>query len=200
MGWSLGYDDNWQRDIGYGVPATCDHPGCTEVIDRGLSHVCGEDPMGGEEGCGLYFCESHRQWGSRPLVEGGDPDDEELSPELCERCRIRWERRGDFADPFTPSPDHPRWVHHKVYDESWAQWRGENPKEAKELRKQAMRTPYVPEAVDPELSNQDVFDLWHYATDRTTDEAEDEVTLTAKQLRLLTEEVFTYRGIPREAP
>src|SRR4051812_7048849 len=26
MGWSIGYDSNWQRDIGYGVPAFCDHP------------------------------------------------------------------------------------------------------------------------------------------------------------------------------
>ena len=29
MGWSIGYDEKWQRDIGYGVPAICDYPGCT---------------------------------------------------------------------------------------------------------------------------------------------------------------------------
>ena len=28
MGWSIGYDNNWNRDIGYGVPAFCDHPKC----------------------------------------------------------------------------------------------------------------------------------------------------------------------------
>ena len=24
MGWQVGYDSKWQRDIGYGVPAICD--------------------------------------------------------------------------------------------------------------------------------------------------------------------------------
>lgn len=56
MGWSLGYDDNWKRDIGYGVPSTCDHPSCNEEINRGLAHVCGGQPPGGEFGCGLFFC------------------------------------------------------------------------------------------------------------------------------------------------
>ena len=39
MGWSIGYDDNWKRDIGYGVPAVCDHPGCNEKIDRYLNII-----------------------------------------------------------------------------------------------------------------------------------------------------------------
>ena len=47
MGWSLGYDRNWKRDVGYGVPAICDDPECTEEIDRGLSYVCGGEPYGG---------------------------------------------------------------------------------------------------------------------------------------------------------
>lgn len=58
MGWSIGYDSKWKRDIGYGVPAWCDHPGCIEEIYRGLSHVCGGEPYGGERGCGLYSGES----------------------------------------------------------------------------------------------------------------------------------------------
>lgn len=32
MGWSIGWDSTWQRDIGYGVPALCDHPNCSAVI------------------------------------------------------------------------------------------------------------------------------------------------------------------------
>ena len=44
MGWSIGFDTRWNRDIGYGVPAYCDHPGCNKEIDRGLSHVCGGEP------------------------------------------------------------------------------------------------------------------------------------------------------------
>lgn len=39
MGWSVGFDENWQRDIGYGVPAYCDHPQCKAEIDRGLDYV-----------------------------------------------------------------------------------------------------------------------------------------------------------------
>lgn len=36
MGWSIGYDNSWKRDIGYGVPAFCDHPGCmTSINGRG---------------------------------------------------------------------------------------------------------------------------------------------------------------------
>ena len=50
MGWSIGYDSNWDRDIGYGVPAYCDHPDCNEEIDRGLSYVCGGEPYGGDRG------------------------------------------------------------------------------------------------------------------------------------------------------
>ena len=45
MGWSIGFDRRWNRDIGYGVPATCDQPGCGADIDRGLAFVCGGDPM-----------------------------------------------------------------------------------------------------------------------------------------------------------
>jgi hypothetical protein len=73
MGWSIGWDSNWQRDIGYGVPAYCDHPNCHEHIDRGLSYVCGGEPYGGDEGCGLYFCSQHL------FIERGHP-------QRCERC------------------------------------------------------------------------------------------------------------------
>jgi hypothetical protein len=60
MGWQVGYDSNWKRDIGYGVPAKCDYPRCTKDIDRGLAYVCGGEPYGGEHGCGLYFCGWHQ--------------------------------------------------------------------------------------------------------------------------------------------
>jgi hypothetical protein len=104
MGWSIGYDDNWDRDIGYGVPAYCDHPNCTKTIDRGLAYVCcGQEPYGGA-GCGLHFCADHSD------IDG-----------MCIRCRS-----GMY--PFDPKPDHPTWIHHKLTDPSWEQWRQENPK------------------------------------------------------------------------
>lgn len=104
MGWSLGWDSSWGRDIGYGVPAYCDHPDCRAEIDRGLGYVCGDAPYGGDKGCGLYFCGEH-QVGSH---------------QRCARCVAR-------KAPYKPKLDHPRWRQHKLTDDSWAQWRAENP-------------------------------------------------------------------------
>ena len=103
MGWQIGFDEKWQRDVGYGVPAICDHPDCNELIDRGLSYVCGNDMFGGENGCGLYFCEKHAP----------GPD------QICERC-------ANHLEPFKPKPDTAEWINHKMTDPSWAKWREEN--------------------------------------------------------------------------
>ena len=112
MGWSVGYDSNWNRDIGYGVPATCDHPGCGEEINRGLAYVCGnQQPYGGEDGCGLFFCGKH----------GGGS--------LCERCEGKRKKSA-----FEPTPDVPEWIEWKLTDESWKRWRDENPEEVAALR------------------------------------------------------------------
>lgn len=119
MGWSIGYDTNWHRDIGYGVPATCDHPGCGAAIDRGLAHVCGGEPYGGDHGCGLYFCGAHLWVGLR-------------KPQACERCRDA--KEGDDVKPFDPTPDTPRWMRHKLRHHSWATWRAENPSEVAAIK------------------------------------------------------------------
>ena len=109
MGWSIGFDENWGRDIGYGVPAYCDHPDCNEEIDRGLSHVCGnQEPYGGEHGCGLYFCSKH-------LTH------HEKRGSVCECCADKRKQ------PFKAKPDHPLWIQWKLTDESWQKWREDNP-------------------------------------------------------------------------
>lgn len=108
MGWQIAYDSYWRRDIGYGVPAICDYPGCGESIDRGLGHVCGGEPYGGEEGCGLFFCGHH-------LAYSPNTDHHAYIP-ICERCY-------ENADPFNPTPDTDEWVQHKLTDPSWAEWR-----------------------------------------------------------------------------
>lgn len=121
MGWSLGYDDKWKRDIGYGVPAYCDQPFCNNEINRGLSHVCGGEPYGGEHGCGLFFCAEH--------LYG--------YPQFCDRCaQPTWDERDDDWEPqppYEPTADHVDWVKHKLFDESWEHWRQENPDEVAEL-------------------------------------------------------------------
>ena len=120
MGWSIGYDRKWKRDIGYGVPATCDHPGCGVEIDRGLACVCGGQPYGGEEGCGLYFCDAHLHYCAIDWTD-------DVSEPLCDRCC-------EGEDPFTPTPDLPRWIEHKLTHESWQKWRDENPDEAARMK------------------------------------------------------------------
>jgi len=115
VSWAIGWDGQWERDIGYGVPAFCDHPGCGKEIDRGLAYVCGGDPYGGEHGCGLYFCAEHRE--VRTFGRGKS----EETVEVCRRCR--WGK-----ESFAATPDHPRWIAHKLTDPSWKEWRDENPK------------------------------------------------------------------------
>lgn len=111
MGWSVGYDSAWKRDIGYGVPSTCDHPGCGERIHRGLTYVCGEEPYGGDKGCGLFFCTKHQRgkW------------------QRCTRCT-------NYRQPYEPTPDLREWIEHKLNDESWVHWRLDNPDEVNYLR------------------------------------------------------------------
>lgn len=115
MGWSIGYDSTHQRDIGYGVPAYCDHPGCKNEIDRGISYVCGGEPGGGEHGCGLFVC-THHQRSNKHCYQ------------LCQHCADRRRKK------LTPSPDHPDWIDWKLTDESWQQWRDENPEEVAKMR------------------------------------------------------------------
>lgn len=120
MGWSIGYDNTWKRDIGYGVPAHCDHPGCKTEIDRGLGYVCGGAPFGGESGCGLFVCSEHQRANSK-------------CDQLCQHCADR--RRKKLA----PSADHSEWMRWKLTDRSWQDWRDENPAEADAMEAELVR-------------------------------------------------------------
>lgn len=121
MGWSLGFDARWNRYVGYGVPAYCDHPGCDEEIDRGLAYVCAdEQPKGGDHGCGLYFCEKHR---------------------YCRGNHHRCSRCTNYRPPFTPKPEHPRWLRHLLTDETWAKWRAEHPDDVAAMTQQLSSQP-----------------------------------------------------------
>lgn len=118
MGWSIGTGENG-RDIGYGVPALCDHPKCSKEIDRGLSYCCGG--YFSEYGCGLYFCGKH-------LPCSRKPHGSEDGVELCHRCMR-------YRPPFEPKEDIQKWIDHKLTDGSWEEWRQENPEFVKKYRK-----------------------------------------------------------------
>ena len=115
MSWSIGYDEKHRRDIGYGVPAECDHPDCKKEINRGLSYVCGGEPYGGEHGCGLYFCADHLTYNEDDIP-------------LCDRCI-------EGKEHFDLKPDVAEWIEWKLTDESWQQWRDENPDEVEKMRR-----------------------------------------------------------------
>lgn len=119
MGWSIGYDEHWKRDVGYGVPSVCDHPACSAAINRGLSFVCGGDPYGGEHGCGLFFCAEHLEY--HDFRDG-------CGVQVCPRC-------AKGKSPYkNPKPDSAEWIRWKLTDESWEAWRVENPDEVKRLQ------------------------------------------------------------------
>lgn len=119
MGWSIGFDSNWNRDIGYGVPAECDHPDCDAQIDRGLSYVCGGQPYGEPHGCGLFFCDAHLFMKTVPGEPNIDGAEDEETVQLCERCPLT----DEHPDAFTPKPDVKEWLDHKATDPTWAPWR-----------------------------------------------------------------------------
>lgn len=152
MGWSIGFDNNWNRDIGYGVVAYCDHPECNKVIDRGLAYVCaGEEPRGGD-GCGLYFCGKHLSHWIMPEATEDEKQDEEYDPEplamsACERC-------GNGEDPFAAKPEHPHWAWWKMNAGSWSKWRSDlSPIERRTWKKMAAQ--YTPTKDDIEEAKED---------------------------------------------
>ena len=103
MGWAVGDDPNRERHIGYGVPATCDHPACGASINRGIAYACGGGLMGSVDNCGLFFCSDHLAF----------PIEDEW---CCERC-------ANDHDPFDPSPETAEWARFVTSDDSWAEWR-----------------------------------------------------------------------------
>lgn len=91
MGWGNCGKDSKGRPIGYVFEATCDNPGCTEKIDRGLSYACGG--MHGENGgydCEGYFCPKH----CRTYVDTPEGD----CLVVCDGCRSRLLDNGYVED------------------------------------------------------------------------------------------------------
>ncbi len=59
MGWGSGINYKGE-EIGYLHEAVCGYEGCGAEIDKGLSYCCGDlEGVGGERGCGDYFCSEH---------------------------------------------------------------------------------------------------------------------------------------------
>lgn len=119
--------DRWG---GYGVPAVCEYPDCNEEIDRGISYTCGGEPFS-EHGCDRYFCGKHRkfkQWNFKTGAWCKHKNDCECDyAEVCERC-------AENKPPFPYKSEHPDWVKHLLTDDSWAEWRKNNPEKVSEFK------------------------------------------------------------------
>jgi len=82
MGWGHGGTDSRGREIGYSISATCDHPGCTEEIHRGLEYACGGIHGEDVNSCEGYFCYQHL--GYPELPDCYAEEEEALIEELIE--------------------------------------------------------------------------------------------------------------------
>ena len=118
MGFAV-YEDRDARDsgvdrwAGYAVPAICDHPRCDAVIDRGEAYKCGDlfaDNDGEHRGGECMGCGLY----------------------FCEAHRI-----GDHRD-VAPKPDTVEWVAWILADDSWMQWRADNPERAAAMRERVL--------------------------------------------------------------
>jgi len=89
MGWAFCGTNRHGQEIGYGVEATCDEPGCDAKIDRGLSYACGDMHDCGET-CGQYYCEAHLSTGRLP----GD----ERNVQMCRRCAALYDDEDGWID------------------------------------------------------------------------------------------------------
>lgn len=141
MGYSV-YDQKINavpRDAGYGVPAYCDHPGCFEIIDRGMGYACCGDPLH-TASCGGFYCKEHRY----QLVYQDDL--QEMSDEDLKRLGIdsREERAHDEDDGIIRCIHQPielkttkEWADYIAQDESWQTWRNKFPEDFKKLQADA---------------------------------------------------------------
>lgn len=129
MGWAIGFVGG--RDVGYGVPCTCEYPTCKAIIDRGLSFACGGFPGQDEFGCGGFFCGKHMF---------GYEDEYGEYHEACDVCTFNHnlpeDRWRDSKPTYPEKPDRNVWVRHKLNHGSWAQWRSKNKAKVLQMKQQ----------------------------------------------------------------
>lgn len=118
MGYGV-YEDSDARDYGverwagHMVPAECDMPDCREEIERDLDSKCEQHPADAD------------------LIAEGETD-----PEMIARgcgmffCSTHLGATAGY-EGIKPKPDSLVWMRHQLTDESWADWRAQNPATAR---------------------------------------------------------------------
>lgn len=128
MGYAV-YPDIWARDYGvdrwagYGVPAICDFVDCNTQIDRGMGYRCEE-----------YTEYTYFDADGQPCTSDDDWEDERWEDvEGCNLhfCSDHWDH--DIHADSEPKPDTAEWEAHILSDESWAEWRQDNPAKVEQM-------------------------------------------------------------------
>lgn len=135
MGYEV-FDQNIQgkfRLAGYGVPAYCNYPGCSNEIDRGMSYACC-GAIHHDSSCGGFYCSEH----ATPFIgedELEDLDDEEVQAVLegygLEEAPLFGEDGLAYlcSHPPIEFKEHPDWIKHISTDETWQKFREQKPEE-----------------------------------------------------------------------
>lgn len=125
---TIDHNNNVSRWAGYGVPAYCDHPGCTALINRGMGYACCNDPSH-TQSCGGFYCSDHQdQYVMVDELE--DMTDQQLETLGIDRSATDSDGDGIVKcthGPLDGSKEHPDWLNHILTDQSWEEWRKENP-------------------------------------------------------------------------
>lgn len=140
MGYSCYTSAENGREQGYAVPAVCDHPDCTNLIDRGMGYVC----LGDQEhtqSCGGFYCSDHQELAfviTEDEFEGLDDDE---SQELAESYGL--DEKPEFdEDGYCHVCQHKPienkesrvWLEHIMKDESWQKWRDQEPARVERIK------------------------------------------------------------------
>lgn len=111
MGYSVYEEPDKNRWAGYGVPAECDMPGCSAKIFRGLDYKCDT----------IFRYEDVVDNGE--VIDQIEYEDVGCGLFFCHDHLYQTEKH----EGILPKLDSKEWVQFMLTDESWAEWRTENP-------------------------------------------------------------------------
>lgn len=126
------------RLAGYGVPAYCDFPDCSVVIDRGMGYACC-GAIDHENSCGGFYCSDHQtQVIGEDELEDLDEDEVNTILEsygLVEVPNFDESGMAYFCKhPPIEFKEHPVWINHILKNRTWAEFRKNEPEKLESLK------------------------------------------------------------------
>lgn len=118
MGYAVYEEPDNKRWAGYGVPAECDFPGCSSRIQRGLDYKCDI----------IYTFEDVISNGE--VIDQIEVETDGCGLFFCQNHLYKHDQHGDLL----PKLDIKEWLEFMLKDESWAEWRAENPERVEDMK------------------------------------------------------------------